>query len=124
MNAFDAGAVNFRDIGAVGERQCDDGVPGERHAADARNIARHNARQRQAESDQVERDNGGKAAKHITIERSKHADGPAGLARQEPRDGDDQAPDEDQDLGDDKDENVIPEGPDDQMIFIGNQRQI
>ena len=89
---------------------------GDRHGTRDRRTGRRcaerrvgQARSRNAEADQIERDDGRQAAEDIAIEDGERADRLAGGARHQPRQRHDQPPDQHQDFGDDKDEDVVDE---------------
>ena len=72
---------------------------------------------------EIQRDDGRQAAKHIAIDDGQSADRLACRARQQPRNGHHQTPDQHQDFGDHEDEEVVPESLDDQAPFGRHQRQ-
>ena len=119
VDALDAGAVDLGDVGAVGQGQRQDRVPFGRPVADQRQ-----AGQRQAEADEVDADDRRQAAEDVGVDGGDQPDRLAGRAGDQPGDGDDQAPDQHEDLGDDEDVDVEPERLEDQPEGIPDQRQV
>ena len=119
VHALDAGAVDLGDIGAVGQGERQDRVPFGRPVAEQRQ-----AGQRQAEADQIDADDRRQAAEDVGVDGGHQPDRLAGLAGDQPGDGDDQAPDQHEDLGDDEDVDVEPERLEDQPERLPDQRQV
>ena len=80
------------------------------------------ARQRQAEADQIDRDDGRQAAEQVHVGGGDQAHRQAGCAGRQPRDGDDEPPGEHQHFGHDEDLHVDPEGAEDQRKAGRHQR--
>ena len=76
-----------------------------------------------AEADEIKRDDRRKPAEHIAIDDGERPNRLAGRARQQARDRHDQSPDQHQDFGNDEDEDVVPEGFDDERPFLEHQGQ-
>ena len=81
-------------------------------------------RQRNPETDEVDVDDRGEAAKQVDVEGRDHTDRPAARARREAGDGNRETPDQDQHLRDHEDVDVDPEGLQDQQEGIADLREV